>query len=476
MLAAIFKECGIALSQRQTEQLWLYHGLLRHHNTTLNLTRIHNFTNMVLKLYVDSVLPATLITLPSPLMDLGSGPGMPGIPLKILQPELDMVLAEGRAKRVTFLQEVVDQLGLTGIEVVDRNITPAFDRPVNGVITRAVEQIDQTLERVRGCLNKEGRMIFMKGPGCGPEVETALQRFDRQYALETDRSYRIGHTGNERRLVVFRRLDEPTRVIADRAARRHRVHELTSEQNSRYKQLKKLLTGRGLKKNDQAIVSGVRPIRELLARHPQRCLAWITSGADQPPPVDAPERMVWLQLSDPLYQSLDLFGTRSPLLLFEPPAITPWSPAEGFPPGCTLLAPFQDPENIGTVIRSAAAFGVTQVVLLAESAHPYHPKALRAAGGTTPNVTLRQGPSIKALPEDLPVVPLSAEGEDLSTVTFPPAFGLLIGLEGEGLPGRWRQAAVRIPIDPAVESLNAATAAAIALFAWRQRETMHTSL
>ncbi|MBT8339359.1 MAG: hypothetical protein KJP07_05040, partial [Desulfatitalea sp.] len=59
-LAAIFERCGMVLTQRQIDQFWLYHGLLRHHNTTLNLTRIHNFTNMVLKLYVDAALPAQL--------------------------------------------------------------------------------------------------------------------------------------------------------------------------------------------------------------------------------------------------------------------------------------------------------------------------------------------------------------------------------------------------------------------------------
>jgi len=468
-MAALFQECGIVLTPRQTEQFWLYHGLLRHHNTALNLTRIHNFTNMVLKLYVDSVLPATLTDLPSPLMDLGSGPGMPGIPLKILKPELEMVLAEGRAKRTAFLEEVVGQLGLSGVSVVSRNISPSYDQPVAGIITRAVERIDETLERVHGCLSRDGLMIFMKGPGCGPEVEAALERFGGRYQLAADHYYRIGHTDHERRLVIFRRLDAPPRSIASQAAGRHRVVALASEQNSRFKALKKLLTGRGLKKAGQAIVSGARPVEELLDRYPGRCLAWMTSGTNQPPPVGAPAAMEWIQLADPLFQALDIFGTGSPLLLFDTPLIQPWTPEEAFPPGCTLLVPFQDPENIGAVIRTAAAFGVAQVILLAESAHPYHPKALRAAGGTTPHVTLRQGPSIKDLPGDLPIVSLSAQGRELAEVTFPPAFGLLVGMEGEGLPDQWRPSAVRIPIDKAVESLNAATAAAIALYAWRQQ-------
>jgi 16S rRNA (guanine(527)-N(7))-methyltransferase RsmG len=468
-LASIFAGCGVTLSQQQTEQLWIYHGLLRSHNPELNLTRIHNFTNMVLKLYVDSVLPAQLTALPSPLMDLGSGPGMPGIPLKIVRPELEIFLAEGRAKRVTFLREAITRLGLAGIDVIDRNITAGYAQPVAGVVTRAVETMDQTLARIHGCLEQNGRVIFMKGPGCEPEIEQVKLQFAGRFALVEDRAYRIGQTSNERRLVVFQRLDAPPAAIAAQAARRHRVVAIDSEQNSRLKSLKRLLTGRGVKKEGQALLAGRRPVAEMLAAAPERCLAWITPGDQPAPPGSAPAEMQWLQLADPLFQTLDLFGTRSPLLCIRVPEMPAWSPQEGFTEGCSLLVPFQDPENVGAVIRSAAAFGVTQVILLAESAHPYHPKALRAAGGTTVHVRLRQGPALNDLPRDLAVLSLSADGQPIAAVDFPEAFGLLAGLEGEGVPAAWREKAVRIPMMPTVESLNAAVATAVALYEWRRR-------
>ena len=468
-LAAIFARCGVVLSERQIEQLWLYHGLLRLHNPELNLTRIHNFTNMVLKLYVDSVLPAHLMTLPSPLMDLGTGPGMPGLPLKIVRPEIEIWLAETRSKRVDFLRGAVERLGLSGVQIIDRKIGPAFDRPVAGIITRAVATVEQTLADVQNCLQQNGTIIFMKGPGCEPEIESALKRFGACYALRRNQSYRIGNTSNERRLVVFERLDEPPAVLAAKAARRHAVYSVTSEANPRFKGLRKLLTGRGIKKIGQALMSGKRPIEEMLIRHPERCLAWITRG-DAPPPPENPSEMQWLQLAAPLFQELDLFGTQAPLLCIAVAEIAPWSPSQGFVPGCTLLLPFQDPENVGAAIRSAAAFGVSEVILLAESAHPYHPKALRASGGVVPAVRLRQGPSLEALTGELPILALSADGIDIAEAEFPPAFGLLAGLEGPGLPPHWRRsAAVRIPIDVSIESLNAAAAVAVALYEWRRR-------
>ena len=95
-LGAILKRCGIVLEPVQLETLWRYHRMLREANARLNLTRIHNFENMVLKHYVDSLLVLRFAELPSPTIDMGSGPGLPGIPLKIARPAVPMILAEPR--------------------------------------------------------------------------------------------------------------------------------------------------------------------------------------------------------------------------------------------------------------------------------------------------------------------------------------------------------------------------------------------
>jgi tRNA G18 (ribose-2'-O)-methylase SpoU len=118
------------------------------------------------------------------------------------------------------------------------------------------------------------------------------------------------------------------------------------------------------------------------------------------------------------------------------------------------------------VIRSAAAFGAAQVILLAESSHPYHPKTIRASGGAVFRARLLQGPPLKDLPQDLPIIPLSSEGKDITSIEWPHVFGLLPGAEGPGLPEFWRKRAVSIPMQAGVESLNAAVATAIALYVW----------
>ena len=108
--------------------LWRYHRMLRQANASLNLTRIHNFENMVLKHYVDSLLVLKYRRIAGIADRHGLGSGLPGIPLKIARPDVRMILAEPRGARVAFLREVCEQLGLKGIEVYGHKLGPDYPR------------------------------------------------------------------------------------------------------------------------------------------------------------------------------------------------------------------------------------------------------------------------------------------------------------------------------------------------------------
>ena len=111
--------------------------------------------------------------------------------------------------------------------------------------------------------------------------------------------------------------------------------------------------------------------------------------------------------------------------------------------------------------------GVRRVVLLEESAHPCHPKSMRAASGTVFEVTLVQGPSIRRLPEPATWVTLDAQGENLPTFQWPEDIRILVGEEGPGLPPVASVKRLAIPMAESVESLNAVVAASVALYAYR---------
>jgi 16S rRNA (guanine527-N7)-methyltransferase len=487
----------------QLQQFWTFHQLLHRRNAELDLTRLHGFDTIVLKHYVDCVLVATLVDLPTPLLDLGTGPGFPGIPLKIVRPDVHVLLAEGRGKRVGFLHEAIRALGLRDIEVVPQRIGTGFDRPVRGVITRAVESVSATLGRVAPWLEPGARILFMKGPAVQEELDAACQRFGAHFGLVRDVPYSIPHTSHARRLVIFERSataapvehvapprealsfeDEaevdtgaetvaagggpeaaPMRAAAhDRAGGGRELRDIVSDANATFKLLKAVQTGRGIRKHGHALLLGIRPILEVLRDHPRRCVAWVTPGLSPAPPAEAPPGLAWYRVAPALFRDLDSFGTGPPLLLIEVPPLETWSD-DDWPPGCTLFVPFQDPENVGAVLRTAAAFGVARAVLLQEAASPFHPRSARAAGSALLRIPLWRGPSIAALqPHGAPVLPLSATGRDAGEFVFPPSFGLLPGLEGPGLPESWRVAeALAVPMHAGSESRNAAAATAIVL-------------
>ena len=89
-----------------------------------------------------------------------------------------------------------------------------YPETVSGVITRAVGTISQILESVFACLSPGGRMIFMKGPECDPEIEEAGQTTTKLFQLAADHGYRIPGTPHQRRLVIYERLATEAPVSA----------------------------------------------------------------------------------------------------------------------------------------------------------------------------------------------------------------------------------------------------------------------
>ena len=243
-------------------------------------------------------------------------------------------------------------------------------------------------------------------------------------------------------------------------------HRIESADNRVFKQIAKTLDVRGIRKLERALVAGPKIVADVLRDSPELVEAWL-SAPSHPAPSNLPSHAVWYELAPPLFRKLDTAGTGTPMLVVKVPDIPTWNHEE-LARGCTLLVPFQDPENVGTVIRSAVAFGVAHVVLLDEAAHPFHPKAVRASGGAVFAAKLFDGPPLHAVPDAVPVVALSAGGRSIADFAFPDRFVLLPGLEGPGLPARFHSRALAIPMTGNVESLNAAAATSIALYLWSQ--------
>ena len=246
------------------------------------------------------------------------------------------------------------------------------------------------------------------------------------------------------------------------------VKEINSRHNHDFQAFLKILKGQGVKKQGLAFFSGPKQVGEVLTEFPEHCEGLIFSAKHKMPEGIPTRNLQGYSLSAELFREVDAFGTNHPVLITRVPSFPSWDAGVSHQ-GCTLLIPFQDPSNVGAVIRSAAAFGVTNLVLLKEAAQPFHYKSTRAGGSALLRVPIFEGPSIQELGSSkYPIITLSAKGEDICKFSFPKSFCLLPGIEGPGLPPQVRHLkSLSIPMERGVESLNAALATGIALYAWR---------
>lgn len=194
------------ITHGQREQLAHFCELLLQNQKKQNFTRLTDVRSVGLKHFVDCLIVPKIFPLQFPLLDMGTGPGFPGIPLKILFPKERIILAEGVQKRVEFLKLVRQELGLQNLDIIGRNIDEEFELPVQTVITRAVEDSRNTLRNVRNCLHVTGWVVQMKGPRVDPEIPLALQDMGEWYKLHSDTPYIIPRSPHSRRLVVFQKV------------------------------------------------------------------------------------------------------------------------------------------------------------------------------------------------------------------------------------------------------------------------------
>ena len=246
--------------------------------------------------------------------------------------------------------------------------------------------------------------------------------------------------------------------------------EINSERNPSFKLLLKLTKARGLKKHGLALLSGHKQVKEVLQEFPDQCDSIIFSDRHEPPYESTTVGIPSYCLKTALFRKIDIYDTDRPILTVKIAHLPKWNDRSESS-GCTLCVPFQDPANVGAVIRSAAAFGVSRVVFLKESAHPFHHKSLRVAGSAIFRVLLFEGPSLYELQyAQVPMLTLSPEGTDINDFDFPASFCLVPGLEGPGLPDHLRKAmALSISMEPGVESINAAMATGIILYMWKRQ-------
>lgn len=200
-LDSLLAAAGIELPDQQKQQLLGYVGMLDKWNKAYNLTSVRDPQQMLVRHILDSIVVNPHLQ-GSRFIDVGTGPGLPGIPLAIVRPDAHFTLLDSLGKRVRFLRQVQHELGLNNIEPVQSRVEafPA-EPPFDGVISRAFASLQDMLSwchhlPVKGL----GRFYALKG--VRPDEE--LAHLPEGVSLESIVRLQVPELEGERHLVVLK--------------------------------------------------------------------------------------------------------------------------------------------------------------------------------------------------------------------------------------------------------------------------------
>lgn len=171
---------GITISDEQADQFLTYYEMLAEKNKVMNLTTITNFEDVVRKHFADSLSIAAHFDLSSvrTMIDVGTGAGFPGLPIKIVYPQIETVLADSLQKRLKFLDEVIDELHLGGISTVhgraeDLARKKEYREHFDLCASRAVARLSVLSEYCLPFVKQGGYFLSYKAGNCEQEIEEA---------------------------------------------------------------------------------------------------------------------------------------------------------------------------------------------------------------------------------------------------------------------------------------------------------------
>lgn len=213
-LLAGLSELGIPYTEQMLEQLQTYYEMMVEKNKVMNLTAVTEKDEVITKHFLDSLcfakvyLPKRKEGFSPRIIDIGTGAGFPGIPLKIFFPEIRIVLLDSLQKRINFLQDVVSALGLDGISCVhgraeELSGKAEYREQFDYAVSRAVARLASLSELCIPFVKQGGQFLAYKSEGATEEIEEAGEALSTLGCKKVDiLSYTIPESDLPRKLVV----------------------------------------------------------------------------------------------------------------------------------------------------------------------------------------------------------------------------------------------------------------------------------
>ena len=196
------RQLGIELSDDQHERLLAYLALLIKWNKAYNLTAVRNPDEMVSRHLLDSLSILPYVTDAQTWLDVGSGGGMPGIPMAIMFPEKRITTLDSNGKKTRFQTQVKLELGLSNLQVVHSRVeayTP--EQPFAGIVSRAFSSLQDFAHWTRHLGNGDTRWLAMKGLHPADE----LVALPADFHLDSEHALAVPGCQGQRHLLILRR-------------------------------------------------------------------------------------------------------------------------------------------------------------------------------------------------------------------------------------------------------------------------------
>jgi len=182
------KYFDIQVDKRKIEKFSIHALELMRWNQKTNLTAITDPFEVAVKHFLDSIVPMKVIPSNASLLDIGSGGGFPGIPLKICLPSLSVTLIDASRKKVSFLKHVIRMLELQNIDALHIRAEefvnkPDIDKTFNIVISRALSSMTTFVLTARPFLKEEGVIIAMKGNVSADDIQSLRSSVKKMHAV-----------------------------------------------------------------------------------------------------------------------------------------------------------------------------------------------------------------------------------------------------------------------------------------------------
>lgn len=217
------KELNINLSKEQIKQFYDYMNLLIEWNKVMNLTGIIDPKEIIIKHFIDSLTVLSKIKEKDTIIDVGTGAGFPGIPIKIALPETKVVLLDSLNKRINFLNEVIERLKLKNIETIHERAeelgrNKKHREKYDVAIARAVAPLNILLEYLMPFVKINGKCLCMKGSNIKDEIENSKNAIKvLNGVLVEDEIFFIPKTDINRTIIEIKKNKEVSNVYPRKA-------------------------------------------------------------------------------------------------------------------------------------------------------------------------------------------------------------------------------------------------------------------